>query len=76
MRTTAYGTCIGRTALVCLADIIVMDRTFDEHLKNLGEVLHRMIVAGLKLSVTKCPFFQTQVKYLGHLVTADGIFSD
>ena len=51
----------GKACLVYLDDIIVMDRTFDEHLKNLGE---------------NCALFQRQVKYMGHLVTADGISTD
>ena len=33
-------------------------------------------MAGLKLSVRKCKLFQKQAKYLGHLVTADGIPTD
>ena len=65
-----------KTCLVYLDDIIVMGRTFDEHLKNLGEVLQRITMAGLKLSVKKCALFQKQVKYLGHLVISDGISTD
>ena len=55
---------------------IVMDRTFDKHLKNLVKVLQRISMAGLKLSVKKCAFLQKQVKYLQQLVTADGISKD
>ena len=65
-----------KTCLVYLDDIIVMGRTFDKHLKNLGEVLQRITMAGLKLSGKKCALFQRQVKYLGHLVTANGISTD
>ena len=35
------------TCLVYLDHIIVMGRTFDEHLKNLGEVPQRITMAGL-----------------------------
>ena len=55
-------------------DFTVMDRTFDERLKNLQRTL--VTTAGLKLSVKKCALFQKQVKYLGQLVIADGIFTD
>ena len=65
-----------KTCLLYFDDIIVMGRTFNEHLKNFEEVLQRISMAGLKLSVKKCAFFQKQVKYLGHLVTADGISTD
>ena len=53
-----------------------MGRTFDEHFKNLGEFLQRITTTGLKLSVKKYALFQKHVKYLGHLVTADGISTD
>ena len=62
--------------LVYLDYIIVMGRTFDEQLKNLGEVLQRITMAGLKLNGKKCALFQRKVKYLGHLATADGISTD
>ena len=60
-----------KICLVYLDDIIVMGKTFDEHLKNLRKVLQRITTTGLKLSIKKCALFQKQVKYLGHLVTAD-----
>ena len=59
-----------------LDDIIVMGKSFNEHIKNLEEVLKRISAAGLKLSVKKCALFQKEVKYLGHRVTADGISTD
>ena len=64
-----------KTCMVYFDDIIVICKTFEEHLKNLGEVLQR-ITAVLKLSVKKCTLFQKQVKYLGLLVTADGTSTD
>ena len=57
-------------------DIIVVGRAFDELLYNLGEILRRITMAGKKLSVKKRAFFQKQMKYLGHLVTVDVIFTE
>ncbi|GBP02821.1 Retrovirus-related Pol polyprotein from transposon 17.6 [Eumeta japonica] len=48
---------------------------FDDHLKNLSEVMQLMSSAGLKLSVKKCEMFQKEVKYLGHRVMAAGIYT-
>ena len=42
----------------CLDDIIVMGRTFDEHIENLEEVLQRITKVGVKLNVTICALFQ------------------
>lgn len=62
--------------LVYLDDIIVIGRSFEEHLKNLREVFLRLRSANLKLSPKKCTLFAKEVKYLGHTVSADGIKTD
>ena len=64
------------TCLVYLDDIIVMGRTFEEHLSNLENVFSRILDAGLKIKVEKCSFLQERVKYLGHIVSKNGIEAD
>ena len=64
------------SCLVYLDDIIVMGRSFDEHLRNLATVFDRIREAGLKLKPAKCQFLQDQVQYLGHIVTREGIAAD
>ena len=49
------------SCLVYLDDVIIMGRTFDDHLKNLALVLVRLQDAGLKLRPEKCAFFQKEV---------------
>ena len=56
-----------------LDDIIVMGRTFEEHLKNLGTVFDRLPEAGLKLKTKKCKFLQHETSFLGHTVSREGI---
>ena len=65
-----------RTCLVYLDDIIVVGKTFEEHLRNLGEVFQRIRKAGMKLNPTKCALFKSKVKYLGHIVSAEGVGTD
>ena len=62
--------------LVYLDDVIVIGRTFDEHLSNLREVFQRVRDAGLKLKPAKCAFFQEKVFYLGHEVSRKGVATD
>ena len=62
-----------KTLLVYLDDLIIFSRTFDEHMTHLDEVLHRLSRAGLKLKPSKCALFQSEVIYLGHIVTTDGV---
>ena len=62
--------------LVYLDDVIVMGRTFSEHLQNLSSVFSRIREAGLKLKPAKCAFLQPEVHYLGHIVSGDGVATD
>ena len=64
------------TALVYLDDVLVPGRNFQEHLTNLQEVFQRLREAHLKLSPEKCELLQREVRYLGHIVSIEGIATD
>ena len=51
-------------------------KTFDEHLQRLSMVLLQFHQAGLKLKPSKCHFFETQVTFLGHVLTPEGVLPD
>ncbi|GBM35397.1 Retrovirus-related Pol polyprotein from transposon 297 [Araneus ventricosus] len=51
-------------------------RTFEEHLNNLRKVFQRLQKANLKLRPKKCRFFQKEVTYLGHVISAEGVKTD
>ena len=63
-------------AVVYLDDILVMGKSFEEQLSNLEKVFARLQEAGLRLNPKKCYFLQRKVKYLGHLVSEEGIEAD
>lgn len=62
--------------LVFIDDLIVFSETLEEHERRLLQVLNRLREYGLKLSPEKCKFFQTSVRYLGHVVSEDGVSTD
>ena len=49
---------------------------FKEHLYNLACVLKRLREAGLKLKPAKCNLLQKEVRYLGHVISENGISID
>lgn len=65
-----------KEVVVFLDDLIVFSDTLEEHERRLLRVLHRLREYGLKLSPEKCTFFQTSVKYLGHIVSSSGVETD
>lgn len=62
--------------LIYLDDIIVYAMSFQEMMDRLRLVFTRLREANLKLSPNKCHLFQDRVKYLGHLVSQQGICTD
>ena len=43
---------------------------------RLEAVFEKLKAAGLKLSQSKCHLFKKQIKYLGHILSEDGIAVD
>ena len=60
-------------ALVYLDNVVVFSDTEKEHLKRLRAVLEHFQEHGLKLKPSKCNFFQTEISYIGHQVSAAGM---
>ena len=60
-------------ALIYLDDIVVFSKTEEEHLIWLRAVLEQFQKHGLKLKPSKCQFFRTEITYLGHRVSKDGM---
>jgi hypothetical protein len=56
---------------IYIDDIIIF--SFEEHLAHLDLVFSRLREANIKLKATKCHFAFSKVKYLGHIVSREGI---
>ena len=60
-------------AMTYIDDIIIFSKNELEHLEHLEEVFCQLRKAELKMKQSKCDFFKSEIHYLGHLISADGI---
>ena len=59
--------------LIYLDDVIVYSKTPEEHLQRMHVVFDHLHEHGLKLKPTKCDLFRTELIYLAHHVSKDGV---
>jgi hypothetical protein len=57
-------------------DILIYSSTLSEHKKHVRMVLERLRDAGLQCDISKCKFHASEVKYLGLIISRDGIKMD
>ncbi|KAF0146990.1 MAG: hypothetical protein FD187_3129, partial [bacterium] len=76
LMNTVFQGYIGHDTLVYLDDIINYDADFEAHLQHLDRNLKLIIVNGLKIKPRKCEMFRSELIYLGHRITPDGIGPD
>ncbi|THC87525.1 hypothetical protein EYZ11_013030 [Aspergillus tanneri] len=59
-----------------LDDVLVYSEDPKDHTEHVLKVLRRLLERGLHVDIDKCEFSVTQVKYLGLIVSTDGISMD
>ena len=62
--------------LFYLDNLIIFSSSFREHLERLQQVFQRIRNYSIKLTLKKCPFCMKKVKYMGHIVSKDGVEPD
>ena len=59
--------------IVYLDYIIIYIQDAASHIESLEAVFQKLAKAGLKLKPSKCEFFKKRIKYLGHIVSEEGV---
>ena len=59
-----------------LDDILIYSETLEEYQAHVKKVLEALSKVGLHLKPEKCEFHKTEVKYLGLIISADGVKMD
>ncbi|XP_071726871.1 uncharacterized protein [Rutidosis leptorrhynchoides] len=67
---------IGRFVVVYFDDILVYSRDEDQHLQHLREVFTTLRVQKLYANGKKCQFLAREVKFLGYVISGNGIRMD
>ena len=62
--------------IVYLDDIIIFSENPSIQIKRLEAVIQKLAKAGLKLKPSKCEFFKKRIKYLGHIISEEGVSPD
>ena len=66
----------GSMVMAYIDDIVIATETVEDHLERIREVLECLREAGFKMRAAKCDFMRTETKYLGRIVSAEGIKPD
>ena len=67
---------LDKFVIVFIDDILVYSKTYDEHQQHLRIVLQTLREHQLYAKREKCDFWMTKVKFLGHLISNNGISVD
>ena len=67
----------GAHGVLCyLDDIVVVSKSFSQHLEDVEAVLQRIQAAGMKIKSQKVELFKDRINLLGHEISAEGIAPD
>jgi hypothetical protein len=62
-----------KSVLVFFDDILVYNKTWQENMRHLDEVLSIMEAQSLYAKESKCEFGMTKFLYLGHIISSQGV---
>ena len=62
-----------KQVIVYIDDILILGRSFEEHLQLVERVLSTLRQYGMKVKLAKCEWFKPEVAFLGHVVGRDGV---
>lgn len=73
---TTLSPLLRRCVLVFFDDILIYSASFEEHLQHVRQVLELLVRDKWQVKWSKCSFAQSQLTYLGHVISAAGVATD
>jgi hypothetical protein len=68
--------CVRKFALVFMDDILVYNPDLQAHAQHLSAILQLLYDNNFYVKPSKCSFEQTELEYLGHIVSSHGVATD
>lgn len=62
--------------VVYLDNILIYSKTYDDHVRDVRKVLQALADAKMKIKPKKTEFYKTEVKFLGYIVSREGLKMD
>lgn len=76
MLNSIFADFLRRFVLIFFDDILVYSKTLKEHKQHLEAVLQTLLQNRLTAKTSKCTFAVSQIDYLGHIITVQGVSTD
>jgi len=73
---TTLASLLRKGVLVFFDDILIYSQSLEEHLVHLRQVLELLRCDQWQVKCSKCVFAQHQLKYLGHVISEQGVATD
>ena len=67
---------LDKYATAYLDDVLIYSRSKSDHRRHVREVVKRLLNAGLTIDIGKCEFETTETKYLGLIISTNGLRMD
>lgn len=76
LMNTVLAEVLRKFALVFFDDILIYSSDAQQHILHLRTVLDILRQHKLYAKLSKCSFMQSEVEYLGHIISGDGVATD
>jgi hypothetical protein len=71
-----FGSLINKCLVAYIDDLNIHSKTYQQHLKDLRQVFVCARQGGLLFNIDKCHFFKDELKFLGYIITTNGVKTD
>ena len=67
---------IDRCCIVYLDDVLIYSDSLEQHRQDVRTIINAIYQSGMRLEPSKCEFHQTEMEYLGCIISQNGIKVD